>query len=49
VLFDPGEAKGELEKRLASKGLAARSVGVETVDKMTAPQIAAKVRQRCRK
>ena len=49
VLFDPGEAKGELEKRLASKGLAARSVGVETVDKMTAPQIAAKVRQRFRK
>jgi hypothetical protein len=48
VLFDPGE--GELEKRLASKGLAARSVGVETVDKkMTAPQIAALVRQHFRK
>jgi hypothetical protein len=42
LLFGPGEAKGEFEKRLASKG---RVVGVETVDKMTAPQIAAKVRQ----
>lgn len=49
LLFGPGEAKGELEKRLASKGLGARIVGVETVDKMTAPQIAAKVRQHFRK
>ena len=45
LLFGPGEAKVELEKRLASKGLGGRVVGVETVDKMTAPQIAAKVRQ----
>jgi hypothetical protein len=45
LLFGPGEAKGEFEKRLASKGLVGRVVGVETVDKMTAPQIAAKVRQ----
>src|SRR5690242_13649535 len=49
LLFGPGEAKGELEKRLASKGLGGRIVGVETVDKMTAPQIAAKVRQHFRK
>ena len=49
LLFGPGEAKGELEKRLASKGLGGRVVGVETVDKMTAPQIAAKVRQHFRK
>lgn len=46
LLFGPGEAKGELEKRLASKGLNGRIVGVETVDKMTDRQIAAKVRQR---
>src|ERR1700687_3376840 len=46
LLFGPGEAKGELEKRLVAKGLGGRIVGVETVDKMTAPQIAAKVRQR---
>lgn len=44
LLFGPGEAKGELEKRLASKGLAARIVGVETTDKMTEHQITAKVR-----
>ena len=44
LLFGPGEAKGELEKRLAGKGLGGRIVGVETADKMTAPQIAAKVR-----
>jgi hypothetical protein len=45
LLFGPGEAKGELEKRLASKGLGGRIVGVETVDKMTDHQIAAKVRR----
>ena len=43
-IFGPGEAKGELEKRLESKGLGGRIVGVETVDKMTDRQIAAKVR-----
>ena len=46
LIFGPGEAKGELEKRLANKGLGGRIVGIETVDKMTARQIAAKVRQR---
>jgi len=35
----PGEAKGELEKRLARKDLGEGVVGVETDDKMTAPQI----------
>jgi hypothetical protein len=45
LLFGPGEAKGEFEKRLASKGLGARIVGVETTDKMTDRQIAAKVCQ----
>jgi hypothetical protein len=45
LLFGPGEAKGELEKRLANKGLGGRIVGIETVDKMTDRQIAAKVRQ----
>ena len=46
LIFGPGEAKGELEKRLASKELSGRIVGIETVDKMTDRQIAAKVRQR---
>ena len=45
-IFGPGEAKGELEKRLESKGLKGRIVGLETVDKMTDRQIAAKVRER---
>jgi hypothetical protein len=45
-IFGPGEAKGELEKRLESKGLKGRIVGIETVDKMTDRQIAAKVRER---
>ena len=45
LLFGPGEAKGELEKPLASKGLSGRVVSIETVDKMTERQIAAKVRQ----
>jgi hypothetical protein len=49
LLFGPGEAKGELEKRLATKGLGGRIVGIETVDKMTDRQIAAKVREHFRK
>ena len=49
LLFGPGEAKGELEKRLAAKGLSGRIVATETVDKMTTPQIAAKVREYFRK
>jgi hypothetical protein len=44
-IFGPGEAKGELKKRLEGIGLAGRIVGIETVDKMTDRQIAAKVRQ----
>ena len=44
-IFGPGEAKGELEKRLARGGLGGRIINVETVDKMTRPQIAAKVRK----
>jgi hypothetical protein len=46
LILGPGEAKGELEKRLASKELSGRIIGIETVDKMTDRQIVAKVRQR---
>jgi hypothetical protein len=49
LLFGPGEAKGEFEKRLANKGLGGRIVGIEIVDKMTDRQIAAKVRQHYQK
>jgi hypothetical protein len=45
LIFGPGEAKGELGKRLASKKLGDRIVATETTDKMTLPQIAAKVRE----
>jgi hypothetical protein len=45
LIFGPGEAKGELKKRLAKIGLGGRIVIVGTVDKMTDRQIAAKVRQ----
>jgi hypothetical protein len=48
-IFGPGEAKGELEKRLESKELGERVVRVETVDKMTDRQIAAKVREYLRR
>ena len=45
-IFGPGEAKGELESRLEHEGLKAHVIGVETVDKMTDRQVAAKVRER---
>ena len=45
LIFGPGEAKVELKNRLESEGLGGHLVGVETVDKMTERQIAAKVRQ----
>jgi hypothetical protein len=45
LLFGPGEAKGELKKRLEQNKLGGRIVGVETVDKMTDREIAAKVRK----
>jgi len=44
-IFGPGEAKGELEKRLEHKGLKPPIVAVEAVDKMTDRQISAKVRE----
>lgn len=45
-IFGPGEAKGELEKRLEHAGLKARIFALETADKMTDHQISAKVRER---
>ena len=41
LIFGPGEAKGEMKKRLERDGLGERIVAVETVDKMTDRQIAA--------
>jgi hypothetical protein len=45
LLFGPGEAKGELKKRLEKSKLGGRIAGVETVDRMTDREIAAKVRK----
>ena len=47
-IFGPGEAKGELSKRLEHEGLKGHVLAVETVDKMTDRQIAAKVREHLR-
>ena len=45
LIFGPGEAKGELKKAIEeSRELGRRIVGVESADKMTQRQIAAKVR-----
>jgi hypothetical protein len=44
-IFVPGEAKGELKKRIERDGLKAHILVVETADKMTDRQIAAKVRE----
>jgi hypothetical protein len=45
LIFGPGEAKGELKKRLVRNKLHGRIVGMETIDRMTDRQIAAKVRR----
>ena len=45
LIFGPGEAKGELKTRLEKNNLGGRVAAIETVDKMTNRQIAAKVRQ----
>jgi len=45
LILGPGEDKGELQQRLEREELGGRIVGVETADKMTDRQIAAKVRK----
>lgn len=44
-IFGPGEAKGELEKRIGQIGLKAHMPAIEATDKMTDRQISAKVRE----
>lgn len=45
-IFGPGEAKTELTKEMKkSKDLSSRIVGTETTDKMTEPQIKARVKE----
>jgi hypothetical protein len=46
LIFGPGEAKLQLKERLSrSKALSERIVGIETTDKLTDPQIVAKVKE----
>lgn len=45
LIMGPGEAKGELKKRLEINNLNGRQVAVETTDKLTDRQIVAKVRE----
>ncbi len=44
-LLGPGEAKGELQRRLEHKHLGTRVAAVQSADKLTDRQIGAKVRQ----
>jgi len=45
LILGPGEAKGEFKKRLDRHKLGARVAAIETLDKTTDPQLAAKVRE----
>ena len=45
LIFGPGEAKGELKKRLEKDNLGGHIVGLEPADEMTDPQIVAKVKE----
>jgi hypothetical protein len=45
LILGPGEAKGELKKRLVRNKLHGRIVGIETIERMTDREIAAKVRR----
>jgi hypothetical protein len=46
LIFGPGEAKVELKERLRrSKTHSERTIGIETTDRLTDPQIVAKVKE----
>ncbi len=45
LILGPGEAKVELKARLESEALGGHIAGIETVDKLTERQLAAKVRE----
>jgi stalled ribosome rescue protein Dom34 len=45
LIMGPGEAKGELRACLEKHGFGDRVVGVETADRMTDHQVAARVRE----
>jgi stalled ribosome rescue protein Dom34 len=45
LIFGPGEAKSELNKCIAREKVRVQSIRIETADKMTDRQIAAKIRK----
>jgi stalled ribosome rescue protein Dom34 len=45
LILGPGEAKGEFEKHLRAESFGGRIAGIETTDKMSYDQLAAKVRE----
>jgi hypothetical protein len=45
LILGPGEAKGEFRKHVMAKRLRGLTIELETTDKMTDPQLAAKVRK----
>ena len=45
LLMGPGEAKGELQKRLEKDGFGKYIVHVQTTDHLTGPQVVQQVRQ----
>jgi hypothetical protein len=45
LVFGPGEARNEFKRHIKGRPLAARIIGLEPADKMTDPQVAAKVRE----
>lgn len=49
LIFGPGEAKGELKKRLAHDQFGGDILALETTDQMTDRQIVAKVREHMKK
>ncbi len=44
AIFGPGEAKGELDRRITNKALRQHLIGIVAADKMTNPQLIAKIR-----
>jgi stalled ribosome rescue protein Dom34 len=45
LILGPGEAKGELQKRLENQGVSEEIITLKTTDKLTDNQVAAEVRQ----
>jgi hypothetical protein len=45
LILGPGEAKGELTKRLDRRNLGARVAEIQTADSIADPQLAAKIRE----